>query len=852
MVSAKNSFSRLGKWQMAAGLMLLLLPMLFSFELVTAAPVQLAPATLKDAAFLGRVVGQNVIEGPVVALKLRDLAGAEQFVAQVNNSASPLYQQYLTPEQFGLRFGPDEAATSQVKAFLESEGFQVERSGLLLSLKAEAAIFERAFKVQLNTYNANIGGEIQEFFSADRQALVAEALKPYVQAVQLHNRPLRRQAITSPVLNQATPGTPPRGLGPNQIRKAYNLQPLIDAGTQGKGQGLGLVQLTTYSQNDIAVYAQQFGISGYKIEDIVVNGNRLDSRGAGEAALDIEIAIAVAPQLTVLVYEAGNSLIGLEQIYGKIVSDNRAPVSSSSWGQCENYFDPGELDTLHSILTQGGAQGLQFFSASGDSGAFDCNTTSNEFPQRTVDYPASDPNVIGVGGTTLQLDGQGGYVNETVWANAGDKQRAATGAGSGGGLSSLWSRPTWQEGPGVQNQYSNGKRQVPDVAANSDPRSGYAVYCTVAPSCSASRPWVQVGGTSAAAPLWAAAAILVNQYNNGRVVSGPKLYELASTPQQYPTYHDIVSGNNLYYPATPGYDLSTGLGSVDFFNLARNLANTAATPVGPVPVLAPSPNGFADVAFANLWNRTDKQVAEGAAARTWLWGQGPLTSTTESYAESLGGKRQVQYFDKSRMEISNPNGDKNNQYYVTNGLLAKELISGQVQVGNNSFQRKNPANIGVAGDPDDKIGVTYANMNRYLNNDPNPLGVVIYATLNRFGDLGQNPYFGQYSVTSVTLVKETNHSIAKPFWDYLNSQGPIIGADGRPTTGLLFNPTFYATGLPITEPYWTQVKVAGQVKDVLVQAFERRVLTYTPSNAPEWRVEQGNVGQHYYRWRYQN
>ncbi len=865
-------------------LALLAFQIMLAIEPTKVAEARPAPLTLLNANFVSHFDTEDSQTG-LIALKLADAAGAEHYAAAVNDSNSPFYHQFLTPAQFMQRFGPDESTVKQVTSYFENQGFKVERDNLLLSLNATPATFEQAFQVQLNTYRANIGGETQEFYSADRTPYINEAIAPYVQSVQLHNRPLRRASMPAPASAQAQVSQP-NGLGPSQIRKAYNIQGLLDAGSQGQGQTLGMVQLTSYSQDDIKVYAQQFGISGYKIEDILIPGQSPNSRGAGEAALDIEISIAVAPQITVLVYQAGNSLTGLEQIIAKINSDNRAPVSTSSWGQCEDYFSTGELNTLHALLTQGAAQGLQFLAATGDSGAFDCNNQSNQFPQLSVDYPASDPFAIGIGGTSLRLDANANYQSETVWANVSDKTRSASGAGSGGGLSKLYERPSWQNAPGVQNQYSNGKRQVPDISANADPATGYAIYCTVAPGCSASRPWLRVGGTSASAPLLAAAGTLINQYNKQRVFTAPRLYELASKPQVLPIFRDVTSGNNLFYTAGPGYDFATGLGSVDVFNLARVLAgepvNPAPTPTPqptptqpptplpttqpPVPVpttqppvptnpgnvLAPNPGGFANSAFSNLWNRTDKLVADGGVSRSWLWGQTPLNVRNEPYVGSPSGQRLVQYFDKSRMEINNPDADKNTQYYVSNGLLVQEMISGSIQLGDTNFQNKGPANIGVAGDPDDTTGVTYANLNRYLTAPPNQLNIVLYNTLNRFGDTGQNPYFGQYNVISTTFIRETNHSIAKPFWDYLNGQGPIVGVDNRTVSGPLFNPTFYATGLPVTEPYWTQVKVGGQTKDVLIQAFERRILTYTPSNAPEWRVEMGNVGQHYFKWRYQS
>src|SRR4051794_29076997 len=117
---------------------------------------------------------------------------------------------------------------------------------------------------------------------------------------------------------------------------------------------------------------------------------------------------------------------------------------------------------------------------------------------------------------------------------------------------------------------------------------------------------------------------------------------------------------------------------------------------------------FADPAFMGVWNRTDQQVSDGRVSRTYLWGPEPFTAgIQEDYMEAPGGKRLVQYFDKSRMEINNPNGDKANPFFVTNGLLARELMSGQLQLGDNMFETREAANIGVAGDIDDTSGPTY-------------------------------------------------------------------------------------------------------------------------------------------------
>jgi hypothetical protein len=198
------------------------------------------------------------------------------------------------------------------------------------------------------------------------------------------------------------------------------------------------------------------------------------------------------------------------------------------------------------------------------------------------------------------------------------------------------------------------------------------------------------------------------------------------------------------------------------------------------------------------------------------------------------------------MEITTPYGDQSSVWYVTNGLLAKELISGQMQVGDSDFVNKGSANIPVAGDPDDTGGPTYATLNAVLNAPATAVGTEIHTSINRQGQIGNS---GPAGVHASEFVSQTNHTIADVFWNYLNSTGTIWNGSAN-VSGKLFDPTFFATGYPITEAYWSKVKVGGTVKDVLVQCFERRCLTYTPSNPAGWQVEFGNVGQHYYKWRY--
>lgn len=262
------------------------------------------------------------------------------------------------------------------------------------------------------------------------------------------------------------------------------------------------------------------------------------------------------------------------------------------------------------------------------------------------------------------------------------------------------------------------------------------------------------------------------------------------------------------------------------FLAVTSLALTAFTAWLSVPANAAT--DFANPAFRAQWS-----VGENVAPNFW----GPLTLArdpqTEPYVEAVGSMRQVQYFDKARMELNNPSTNA-----VTNGLLATELITGRLQRGDNTFDQGTPAGIPVAGDPDN-LGPTYASINankaNLLDNAANITNAPATKALKGDGTFGS---FASATTDANTIIATfdttTSHNVPKAFVDYRNKAGiPSIG-------------------LAISEPFWSNVKVGGTPKDVLIQAFERRVLTYTPSNADPFKVEFGNIGQHYYTWRYQS
>ncbi len=266
----------------------------------------------------------------------------------------------------------------------------------------------------------------------------------------------------------------------------------------------------------------------------------------------------------------------------------------------------------------------------------------------------------------------------------------------------------------------------------------------------------------------------------------------------------------------------------------------------PVAFAAPPANR----PLLDTWQRTDLPVAGQQVSRTWMWGPEAFTDALrEPYAESPGNGRMVQYYDKSRMEITDPGGDADSIWYVTNGLLVTELVSGQLQLGDNAFEQHPPSNANIAGDFDDVSGPTYAALQTLLYV---PLGLPedpLIARVDRQGNLTEDPSLAGRGIFASYYVVETNHRVAEPFWAFMNSNGTVY-EQGAFVDARLFQDPFFATGFPITEAYWATVKVGGGMKDVLLQCFQRRCLTYTPDNAPGWQVESANVGQHYYQWRY--
>ncbi len=246
-----------------------------------------------------------------------------------------------------------------------------------------------------------------------------------------------------------------------------------------------------------------------------------------------------------------------------------------------------------------------------------------------------------------------------------------------------------------------------------------------------------------------------------------------------------------------------------------------------------------DPAVQSIWTQTDGPVANHEIARTWIWGPSAIVSTTEYYQNSPTGFRTNIYFDKGRLDILDPTMSSDDLWYVSGALLSSELLSGRIQLGEETFVQREPADIAIVGDYRQSNPVTYASLSKLSS---------VWTDPQRFGSRVGQPVTdllrpdgtvvadGASAMgVSVSSYEEiTGHNIAGPFLEWAANY-PL--------------PWAYLLGLPITEPYWVNAQVGGESRMALVQVFERRVLTYTPGNSPGWEVESGNMGLHYRLWR---
>jgi len=529
-----------------------------------------------------------------LTLPLRHQAELADLLRGQADPADARYGQFLTPQQFADRFSPTQADYDRAAAYARSVGLTVvatHPNRTVLDVSAPAGQAERAFGLHLLVYQSGVDGRY--FFAPDAEPRVPAALAAIVSGVvgldnaaqwRPHSR-LRPEPAFSPFLDPSalplqTGSGPGGGLVPTDIKKAYNLAGVTQTGS---GQTLALFELDGYTASDITAYETQFGLPAVSLQNVLVDGySGAAGSGAGEVTLDIELQAALAPNTTkIVVYEGPNSGAGVVDTYNRIATDNVAKQISTSWGEAENSASASVRSSENTAFQQMASQGQSIFAAAGDSGAYDDGSTLS------VDDPASQPYMTGVGGTALTTTGAGGaYSSEKTW-NGG----SVANGGGGGGISTIWPLPSYQSG--VVSAASKGSatmRNVPDVSLDADPNTGYAIYF--------GGKWVVYGGTSCAAPLWAAFTALVNQQRaaNGLGTLGfanVPIYAAAKGANAAADFHDIADGStNLYYPAVAGYDDATGLGTFNGANLLADLSGGSAPP----PSVPAAPTGLAAAA----------------------------------------------------------------------------------------------------------------------------------------------------------------------------------------------------------------------------------------------------------------
>lgn len=538
------------------------------------------PALARQLTPTGRLAGTNELY-LTIGLPLSDEHGLDDLIRQLYDPRSTNYHHFIGTAEFANRFGPTPEQYAQVQAFAVTNGFRIESTcanRLVLNVTARVADVENAFGITLRTYRHPT--ENRDFFAPDSEPTVPLGL-PVVAVHGLDNAHPAHHLPVHPVhrRTQNLIGSAPNGLYlGNDFRNAY----VPGTALTGAGQKVGLLETSEYYAVDITNYEKLIGITNLvPLSNFVQSGSgSLNYNGDIEVSLDIEMAIAMAPQLSgVVVYEARPSRSGnynLFPLLNQMASDDSCKQLSSSVA-----WTGGPTTNADYPLKQMAAQGQSFFQAAGDSDAY---TGNNQLDNSSLTVaPVDSTNLTCVGATTLTMNGVGASrASETVW-NYNPYGSAYANIGSSGGVSSYYTLPAWQANPLTTNQGSSTYRNIPDVAMVGD-----EIYVTEGNGTNTG-----VAGTSCAAPLWAGLAALLNQQvaaegGTSLGLLNPALYSLATNPVTYAScFNDITTGDNIgtntpgLYAAATGYDLASGLGTPNGTNLINALAPAPGFLVSP-------------------------------------------------------------------------------------------------------------------------------------------------------------------------------------------------------------------------------------------------------------------------------
>jgi LPXTG-motif cell wall-anchored protein len=621
----------------------------------TAAP-RVLPGTVPHLAALSSPLGAT---DPTLrlhldaALRLPDQAGLDSYVERVYQPGSADFHRFLDPGSFGRRFGAPQPAVDMVVSALQRLGFHVTAptpNHLMVGFDGTVAQVERAFAVRVDDFHLSTG---QSFHANVNDITLPASLSGWVSGIAGidNSAPPRshlaraRTSAALPVIPAPAPqngGATPcpqanTGYTAPVYASAYDFNGLYAAGYHGEGMTAALVEFDDYHDSNVAGVESCYGLTTPVQRRLVDGGTGAAPQGGEvEDMADITTLLEMLPNLQKLyVYVAPITGIAEIDLYNAFATDMLAPVLSASWGNCEELNSQADNHLFAAIAEEAAAQGQQIFDASGDSGAVDCRG----FPVPTmgsisVEQEASVPWITGVGGTNLPV--------QSVATTAGPRPEFTwnDGGAGGGGVSTLWTMPSWQaalpsavSAPGASGAPCGAPaghlcRAVPDISANADPSfgqqtntqfqgntigsPGYSIYCAttncwlpdllglpVAPQpAPPTAGWWPIGGSSLSTPLTAAAAVLWDQEAKAKGLSGlgllnPPLYAVAADPTKYANdFHDITSDSNdaeydstdcptgcnpnKLYQAGPGYDMASGLGSYDAANLGADLVALAA------------------------------------------------------------------------------------------------------------------------------------------------------------------------------------------------------------------------------------------------------------------------------------
>ena len=510
---------------------------------------------------------------------------------------SPDYHRWISPEEFGDRFGLTVSDLDRIVSWLRTQGFTINetaRSRSWIAFSGTVNQVESVFHTELHQYLV----KGVRHYAAAREPSVPAALGNVVLGFRALDDFRLKPRLKARKVNFTSALTGNHFLTPDDLSTIYDIRSLHSSGIDGTGQKIAVVGQTDIITSDIVTFRSVAGLPANEPTVIFVPASGdpgIDSNEIVEADLDLEWSGAAAPNAQIIYVNSGNGVFDSLQY---TVDQNLAPVVSISYGDCERNFSRVEINFLTALGQQANAQGMTIVAASGDAGATDCDGTLADPQLATlglaVDAPASLPFVTAAGGSTFydignywsnannQNNGSAlSYIPEVAWDDTLVFRETRLSAG-GGGRSIYFSKPTWQAGRGVVN---DGTRDIPDVSLSASTHNPYLI-CTLG-SCvngfrASDASLFAVNGTSATAPVFAGIVALINQkMGSAQGNVNPELYRLAMVAPD--AFHDITNGGNwmpcqtgttdcprgglLGYIAGRGYDLATGIGSVDAFKI---------------------------------------------------------------------------------------------------------------------------------------------------------------------------------------------------------------------------------------------------------------------------------------------